>query len=357
MNFEEILRHLVSVEGTDVHLKVGSLPRVRVGGVLEPAPFPEPTTESMDALAAQLLDAAALAALRADGSFDLVRSVAGLGRFRVNLYQQRGSVACAVRRVVPGIPTLEELELPASVAKLAEAQRGLVVLAGPSGSGTTTTAAAVVDAINRSRSVHIATIENPIEVLHADKEGIVSQREIGTDAPSMAEAVEHCLKQDPDVIFIGELPDADTVRAALAAAETGKLVIVVMRSTSSIETVDRLIQAFPLAEQRQARVTLSRNLFGIVSQRLLDRADGAGRVAAAEVFIGTAKSLACISDPERIDELPRVLEEGRYSGMQTFDQGVLDLYRDGLITIDEAMGVVLDEEEFRINIERGGYGI
>ncbi len=164
----------------------------------------------MDALAAQLLDAAALAALRADGSFDLVRSVAGLGRFRVNLYQQRGSVACAVRRVVPGIPTLEELELPASVAKLAEAQRGLVVLAGPSGSGTTTTAAAVVDAINRSRSVHIATIENPIEVLHADKEGIVSQREIGTDAPSMAEAVEHCLKQDPDVIFIGELPDADT---------------------------------------------------------------------------------------------------------------------------------------------------
>jgi twitching motility protein PilT len=357
MNFEEILQYLVSVEGTDVHLKVGSVPHVRVGGLLQATSFPEPSFEGMQALTEQLLDENARASLHEHGSFDLVHSVAGLGRFRVNLYQQRGSVACAIRRVVPGIPSLDELQLPPSLAKLAEAERGLVVLAGPSGSGTTTTAAALVDVINRERSVHIATIENPIEVLHADKKGIVSQREIGTDAPSMAEAIEHCLRQDPDVMFIGELPDADSIRAALASAETGKLVIVVMRSTSSIETIDRLIQAFPLAEQRQVRVTLSRNLSGIVSQRLLDRADGAGRVAAAEVFIGTAKSLACVSDPERIDELPQILDEGRYSGMQTFDQGVLDLYRDGLITIEEAMGVVHDEEEFRIHIERGGYGI
>jgi twitching motility protein PilT len=231
------------------------------------------------------------------------------------------------------------------------------VLAGPSGSGTTTTAAALVDAINQHRSVHIVTIEDPIEVLHADKMGIVSQREVGTDTPSMADAVGHSLKQDPDVIFIGDLPDAATVRAALTSAETGKLVIAVMRSTSAIETIDRLVQSFPLAEQRQVRVTLGRNLHAIVCQRLLERADGTGRVAAAEVFIGTPKSLVCVIDHDRIDDLPTILEEGRYSGMQTFDQGVLDLYREGLITMEEAMGVVTDGEEFRINIERGGYGI
>lgn len=357
MNLDDLLQHVVAVDATDLHVKAGSVPHVRVAGQLIEAPFTEPTADSLTALAEQLLDDDTRAHLEANGSVDLVHSAARVGRFRVNVYRQRGSLAVAVRRVVPGIPELDDLDLPPSVARFAEIERGLVIVAGPAGSGTTTTAAALIDAVNSNRAVHIATVEDPIEVLHADKQGIVSQREIGTDAATMSAAVKQCLKQDPDVVFVGELPDADTIRAAITAAETGKLVFAVMRSSSSVETIDRLVQAFPLAEQRQVRVLLSRNLEGILCQRLLERSDGSGRVAAAEVMVGTSKSLVCVADGDKLDDLPQVLAEGRYSGMQTFDQGVVDLYREGTISMETALGVVHDEEEFRITIERGGYGI
>jgi twitching motility protein PilT len=259
-----------------------------------------------------------------------------------------------VRRVPPEIPNLDELGLPLQVERFAEEERGLVLVTGTPGSGKTTTVAALLDRINRTRPCHILTIEDPIEVLHADAQALVTQREVGTDTASYADALRSGLRQDADVIFVGELVDAATARAALTAAEVGHLVISTMRATSAADTVTRLIDLFPVAEQELARQSVVSVLRGVASQRLLDRADGKGRIAAVEVLVGTLKVVDCIGAAERAGELDKVIAEGQYHGMQTLDQALLELVRDGLVSMRDALATSTNPEDLRIALGHAG---
>ena len=279
----------------------------------------------------------------------------GLGRFRVAVHRQRGSLAMVVRRVPPEIPKLDELGLPVQVDRFAEEERGLVLITGTPGSGKTTTVAALLDRINRTRPCHILTIEDPIEVLHADAQALVTQREVGIDTASYADALRSGLRQDADVIFVGELIDAATARAALTAAEVGHLVISTMRATGAADTVQRLIDLFPTAEQDLARQSVVGVLRGVANQRLLERADGKGRTAAVEVLVGTSKVVDCIADATRAGDLEKVIAEGQYHGMQTLDQALLELVRDGMVSLRDALATSVNPEDLRIAL--GSVGV
>jgi twitching motility protein PilT len=259
-----------------------------------------------------------------------------------------------VRRVPPEIPDLDELGLPPQIERFTEEQKGLVLVSGSPGSGKTTTVAAVIDRINHRRPCHILTIEDPIEVLHADATAIVTQREVGTDTTGYAAALRGGLRQDADVIFVGELLDGDTARAALTAAEVGHLVISTMRASTVADTVTRLIELFPPAEQVQARQSLVATVRGIACQRLLERADGKGRTPAVEILTGTSKVIDCLADPIRLHELDQVLAEGQYHGMQTLDQALVDLVRDGMISLHDALAASADPEDLRIALSQAG---
>jgi len=351
---EELLSYLHEVRGSDLHLKPGTVPHVRVDGQLKATPFEMPAPGVVESLASSILDAARQNDLATTGEASSGLSVAGLGRFRVAIHRQRGSLAMVVRRVPPEIPDLDELGLPPSVDRFAEEERGLVLVTGPPGSGKTTTVAALIDRINRQRSCHILTIEDPIEVLHADQQAIVTQRELGSDTSGYAAAVRSGLRQDADVIFVGELLDADTARAALTAAEVGHLVISTMRASGVADTITRLVDLFPVSEQGQARHSLVSTLRGVVSQRLLERADGRGRTPAVEILTGTAKAIDCIADPIRIHELEQVLAEGQYHGMQTLQQALVDLVKDGMISFQEALAASTRPEDLRIALTQAG---
>lgn len=351
---EALLRHLHEVRGSDLHLKPGSPPHVRIDGQLKRAPFEPPSPDLVATLARAVLDEPRLAELDERGEASSAVSVSGLGRFRVAVHRQRGSLAMVIRQVPPEIPELGSLGLPTQVDRFAEEERGLVLVTGSPGSGKTTTVAALLDRINKARSCHILTIEDPIEVLHADIEAIVTQREVGTDTASYAAALRSGLRQDADVIFVGELVDAATARAALTAAEVGHLVISTMRAAGATETVQRLIDLFPPAEQDQARHSLVGVLRGVVNQRLLDRADGKGRVAAVEILVGTSKVIDAIANPAGLGEIERLLSEGQYHGMQTLDQGLIELVRDGLVSTREALATSANPEDFRIALGAAG---
>ena len=271
-------------------------------------------------------------------------------------YRQRGSVGLVFRRVPPGIPSFETLGLPAVVRRMAEEDRGLLLVTGPTGSGKTSTVASMIDHINESRQCNIVTIEDPIEVLHVDKQAIVSQREVGTDTHDYAQAMSRVTGHDPDVIMVGELRDPDTVWAALTAAENGHLVISTMRTTNVTETLARIVDFFPPFQQRQARMTLASALRGVVSQRLLERADGRGRVPAVEVLVSTNRVFDRIADPDAPgDTLEEIIAEGEYHGMQTFDQGLLHLYAAGLISLRDALAAATHIDEFRIALKAAGF--
>jgi twitching motility protein PilT len=351
---ESLLAHLNEVRGSDLHLKPGAAPHVRVDGQLRPAPFDALTAADVQALAEGILDPTRLAELAASGQTGSGISVAGLGRFRVAIHRQRGSLAMVVRRVPPEIPDLDELGLPPSIDRFAEEEKGLVLVTGPPGSGKTTTVAALIDRINRERSCHILTIEDPIEVLHSDQQAIVTQREVGSDTSGYAAALRTGLRQDADVIFVGELLDADTARAALTAAEVGHLVISTMRASGVADAVTRLVDLFPTSEQGQARHSLVTTVRGIVSQRLLERADGRGRTPAVEILTGTAKVIDCIADPIRIHELEQVLAEGQYHGMQTLQQALVELVKDGMISQQDALAASTRPEDLRIALAQAG---
>jgi twitching motility protein PilT len=352
---EDLLRFLLERRGSDLHLKVGTAPRIRIDGTLHPAPFDPPTGAELERLAYAILPAARADEFEASSEADFAFERTGLGRFRVNVYRQRGTVAIVFRAVAPGIPSFEVLGLPPVVQRLAEERRGLVLVTGPTGSGKTTTIASMVDHINATRAVNIVTIEDPIEVLHHDKRAIISQREIGSDTTGFAQAMRRVLRQDPDVIFVGEMRDAETVWAALTAAETGHLVLSTLHTADTIDTINRIVDFFPADQHRQVRLSLATSLRGIVSQRLLERTTGFGRIPAVEILVNTGRVFERIVDPDTPgDSLFEIVESGEYYGMQTFDQSILQLHRAGHISLRDAMAAATSPSDLRIALQQVG---
>jgi twitching motility protein PilT len=355
LDLDQLLRFAVEQGSSDVHVKVGSRPRLRIDGNLSEAAFDTVEPADTERIAAAIMSKARLAEFQEAGEADFMYGITGLGRFRVSVFRQRGWVGLVLRRVLPGIPGFEALTLPAAVRSLAERTDGLVLVTGLAGSGKTATLAAMVDHINMSRECHIVTIEDPIEVLHADKRSIVDQREVSTDTPTAHSALAHALRQDPDVIMVSHLFDADTAWAALQAAETGHLVLATLSTTSAVDTVDRLVEMFDPHRQRQARALLATSLRGIVSQRLLPRARGRGRVPAVEVLIANSRVAERVLDPELSHELDHEMASGDLYGMQTFDQSLMQLYRAGLIARTDALAHANEPAEMRFELDRADF--
>jgi twitching motility protein PilT len=354
LDLNELLRWTVEQRGSDLHLKVGSPPHVRVDGHLSAAPFDPVSARDAERTAFAIMPKDRADEFAVHSEADFAHSVPGLGRFRVNVFRQRGSVGLVFRRVLPGTPSFESLGLPSVVRRLAEQPRGMVLVTGPTGSGKTTTIAAMIDHINETRSVNIVTIEDPIEVLHTDKRAIVNQREIGTDTEDYAAAMKRVLRQDPDVIFIGEMRDPETVWAALSAAETGHLVLSTLHTTNATETVNRIVDFFPPFQQKQVRLTLASSLQGVISQRLLERADGKGRVPAVEAMVMTGRIFDRIVDPSGQEAIEEVIADGEYYGMQTFDQSLFTLYKNGLVGLRDALAAASHPHDFRIALQQAG---
>jgi twitching motility protein PilT len=351
---QELLRYLVERAGSDLHLKVGTVPYVRIDGELVPAPFPELAEVDTERFAFELMSDRQATKFTETNEADFAYALPGLGRFRVNAFRQRGSVGVVCRRVLPGSPGFEALRLPPVIARMAEEPRGLILVTGPTGAGKTTTTAAIIGHINTVRRCHVVTIEDPIEILHTDNLAVIDQREVGVDTADFATALKHVARQDPDVIFIGEMRDEETVRAALQAAETGHLVISTLHTADTTETVNRVLEFFPPHQQRQVRLALAGTLRCIVSQRLLQRADGRGRVPAVEVLVATGRVFDLIVTPEQTHMLPGVVAEGEFYGMQTFDQALLALYRGGTVTLAEAIQAASSPHDFRIAVQQAG---
>jgi len=351
----QLMHHLLERRGSDLHLKVGSPPYIRVDGHLEAVPVESCSASELERIVDELVPDDRKGELLEHGQVDFAHSVAGLGRFRVNLHRQRGSFGLVVRRVQPGMPSLDQLNLPVALRRLSEEHDGLIIVSGAPGSGRSTTVAMLIDRINENRAANIVTIEDPIEFLHIDKRSIVTQREVGSDTPSFAEGAARVLRQDPDVIFLGEVPDPETMEAALVAGSNGRLVVAVMATTPATDTVDRIIDFFPPHQQRQTRQTLSACLRGVVCQRLVERADGRGRVPAVEVLMSTPRIIELIADPARTDgSLEQAISEGEYYGMQTIDQSLFQLFREGLVGLRDALTAASRPEDLRIAIQTSG---
>ena len=336
MNVTSFLRYMVEAGASDLHLKAGLPPVVRIDGLLRHAPFPALAPTDTENAALDLLPESKAMEFKASNEADVGYTLQGVGRFRVNVFRQRGHVNIAIRRVRSDIPTFDELHLPIAVEGIAREQRGLVLVTGPAGTGKTTTIASMIGWINAHRRAHIVTIEDPIEIIHDDLQSIVDQREVGQDTESYRSALRHVVRQDPDVIFIGEIRDTETVEAAIQAAETGHLVISTLHTLDATETVNRVIDLFPPEQQRQVRISLASSLRAVLSQRLVPRADGKGRVPAVEVLINNGRIQERILEPDQTATIPDVLAEGDYYGMQTFDQALVHLVGEGLITPADA---------------------
>jgi twitching motility protein PilT len=332
----ELLRHTVEVGASDLHLKAGNVPFVRVDGELSPTTFEAMSAADTEAAALALMPEHKRRAFEATSEADFGHTLAGVGRFRINVFRQRSMVGLAIRRVRSEVPTVAELLLPPVVAELADSSRGLVLVTGPTGTGKTTTIASMIGHINRTRRAHIVTIEDPIEVVHHDDRAIIQQREVGLDTDSYAAALRHVVRQDPDVIFVGEIRDPESALSAIQAAETGHLVISTMHTIDSTETINRLLDLFPAQQQREVRSSFGGALRGIVSQRLVTRSDGKGRVPAVEVLVSTGRVYDRIIDPEATIEIRDLIGEGGFYGMQTFDQALVGLAGSGLVTEEDA---------------------
>src|SRR5579884_2309781 len=350
MDLNALLRRAVDLRASDIHLKLGRPPVLRRDGELVPLDeWPELGEGDLEA-AVELVAGLRLASFRECGDVDCAYDAEGLPRFRVNAYRQRGAISMALRVVPSVVPTFADLGLPPGVARLAREERGLVLVTGATGSGKTTTLAAMIDEINRTRRKHIVTIEDPIEILHPDRQSIVEQREVGLDTASFGEALRRALRQDPDVILIGELRDAETAQTALQAAESGHLVLSTMHTIDAAETCGRLVEFFPPEKQQVIRSILAGVLRGVVSQRLLP-ALGGGRVAAVEVMVTNAR-IADLIREGRPEEIGDALAEGEYFEMQTFAQALIGLVLSGRVERDVAAGAASNRHDFLIALER-----
>ena len=351
------LAALVELGGSDLCVKVGNRPLVRIDGDLRPLSeeAPELTAPDTMELLHDVLPEARLKEFEEHHEVDFAYSIPGLGRFRANAYLQRGSVSMVFRLVPYTIRTIAELGLPEVIRELAEEQRGLILINGTTGSGKSTTLAAMVGHINETAYKHIVTVEDPIEYLHRDRKSAIDQREVGSDTESFATALRRVMRQDPDVILIGEMRDETTVRTALAAAETGHLVLSTVHALDAGETINRILDFFPPAQQQQARAMLAGTLKGVISQRLVPRADGSGRIAIAEILTMTGRVHDMILDRDRTGELADVIEQGGYYGMQTFDQALYNAVRAGDVSVDDAMRYATRPHDLRLLIETDGH--
>jgi twitching motility protein PilT len=357
MSFEirAALEYLAAREGSDLHVKVGSPPMIRIDGELEPIPDAGPLkpADTEAAVTEILRDPSRLEELRRDGELDFGFGVPGLARFRVNVFRQRGSMSIVCRRIPYGVTTIEELGLPEVVQEIAEEPRGMVIVTGTTGSGKSTTLAAMIDHINRNAARHIVTIEDPIEFLHSDNRSIVNQREIGTDTGSFSTALRRVLRQDPDVILIGEMRDEETVATALSAAETGHLVFSTLHTADAAEAINRIIDFFPPHQQGQIRSMLASTLRGVISQRLVPRIGG-GRVAALEVLRATGRVRDAILGTGGVSELSEIIAEGSYYGMQTFDQALFEFVRSEQVTREGALAFCSSPQDFKLLLAAEG---
>lgn len=348
-----LLHALAQAGGSDLHVKVGSEPRVRVDGRLRRLEVPSLSPRDTEHMLAEVLPDELTETFCRTHEADFAFSLSGVGRFRVNAYQARGTFGLVFRLVAMGAQSLMELGLPDVLGELALEPRGLVLVTGPTGSGKTTTLASMIDLINTVREANIVTIEDPIEVLHPDKRGIVSQREIRQDTADFTVALRAALRQDPDVLFIGEMRDVETVRAALSAAETGHLVLSTLHTIDAGTSVNRIVDFFPPHEQQQIRVALSQALRGIVSQRLASRANGQGRTAVVEVLVNTGRTAEVIVDPST-GSLLELIREGDYYKMQSFDQHLVSLVADGTVTYEDACAVATNPQDLTVELRSVG---
>jgi len=353
MHIDDLLRIAVERKASDLHLKVGNYPCLRVDGELVPlSDQPRVSAEDMLNMAFNMMSNRQKQKFKEETELDMAYGVAGLGRFRVNVFQQRGNVGLVLRVIPTKIRALDELFLPPIVEKICDEPRGMVLVTGITGSGKSTTLAAIIDRINSTRSEHIITIEDPIEFLHRDKKGYVNQREVEVDTSSFAAALRASLRQDPDVILVGEMRDLETIATALHAAETGHLVFSTLHTLDAVETINRIIAVFPPPEQKQIRLQLATTLRAVVSQRLVRRADGAGRVPAIEVMVNTPYIKECIITPEKTRAIREAIAVGTSQyGMQTFDQSLYNLYQNGLISYETALESASNPDDFKLRVQ------
>ncbi len=353
LDLSSILGFAVKQNASDVHLKAGMPPILRLNGRLVPIKNHErlaPVEVANAAIA--IMNETQKETFRRDHQVDLAYSVPGLGRFRVNIFNQRGAAGIVFRVIPIKILSFEELHLPEVFHKIAEELRGLILVTGITGSGKSTTLASVLDYINNKRSAHIISIEDPIEFLHKDKFCLINQREIGFDAVSFAEALRGALRQDPDIIMVGEMRDRDTIETALTAAETGHLVLSTLHTIDAVETINRIVTTFPPYQQKQVRIQLASVTKAIISQRLIPTSDGSARVPAVEVLVTTARVRECIEDKDKTKELFDAISKGHSTyGMQTFDQSILSLLKRGFISYEEALRQSSNPADFELKVK------
>ncbi len=352
MQLDQLLRIALERGASDLHLKVGARPMIRVHGSLVAAnDIHRISSQDTESYAATILTPAQREKLGQCGEIDLAYSVNGLGRFRCNVFMQRGAIGLVLRLLPEATQSLEALGMPPVIARICQEERGLILLAGTTGSGKTTTMAAMVDRINRERQAHVVTIEEPIEYLHRDHRSIVSQREVSIDTQSFASALRGAMRQDPDVILVGEMRDLETIETALHAAETGHLVMSTVQGLDATETIHRTLAVFPPHHQAQIRVQLAGLLKAVISQRLVPRADGTGRCVVAEIMVSTPFIRECIIDREKTNLIAGAIASGTSQyGMQTFDQSLFQVYRDGLVSYEEALRWAANVDEFKLKV-------
>ncbi len=353
MHINDVLKAATERKASDVHLKVGAHPLIRVDGTLVPlVEFKRLMQEDTIAMAFSMMSTQQKEKFKQFLEIDIAYSVPGLGRFRCNIFQQRGSVGLVLRLIPARILNIRELLLPPVLEKISGEERGLVLVTGTTGSGKSTTLAAMIDRINSTRPEHVITIEDPIEYLHRDKKGFINQREVEVDTSSFSTALRAALRQDPDVVLVGEMRDLETISTALLAAETGHLVLSTLHTLDATETIQRIIAVFPPPEQKQIRLQMATTLRAVISQRLVRRSDGVGRVPAVEVLISTAYIRDCIINPDKTRLIHDAIAAGTSQyGMQTFDQSLYDLYSRNLITYEEALIRASNPDEFKLRVQ------